>query len=71
MFGTPGGRAGSENDTLLPLTMTHDQFCPPWKHWHRKEKYINSDKTIRHSQWGMPNYSVNIVYPTCTIPSEH
>ena len=45
----PGGRAGSENDTLLPMTMTCDRFKfwsgPAWrskviirKPWRRKKK---------------------------------
>ena len=63
----PGGRAGSENDTLLPMTMTCDWLKfwngPAWrskiiirKPWRRKKKIkINSDKTIRHSRRGMPN----------------
>ena len=40
----PGGRAGSENDTLLPLTMTGKNSEPPWqskvivrKPWRRKK----------------------------------
>ena len=65
MFGAPhappGGRAGSENDTLLPMTMTCDRFKfwsglawrskviirKPWRR--KKKKNKNSDKTIRHS----------------------
>ena len=59
----PGGRAGSENDTLLPMTMTCDMLKfwsgPAWrskviirKPWRRKNKkeQTNSDKTIRHSR---------------------
>ena len=61
----PGGRAGSENDTLLPMTMICDRLKfwsgPVWrsiviiqKPWPRenKKKKIkkNSDKTIRHSR---------------------
>ena len=45
----PGGRTGSENDTLLPMTMTRDRQKfwngPPWqskviirKPWRRKNK---------------------------------
>ena len=61
----PGGRAGSENDTLLPMTMICDRLKfwsgPAWrskviirKPWRRKNKKNknkkkNSDKTIRHS----------------------
>ena len=66
--GGGGGRAGSENDTLLPLTMTHDRRTfrndPPFrskiivrKPWRKKK---HSDKTIRHSSWGMPNNSMDI-----------
>ena len=64
----PGGRAGSENDTLLPMNMTRDRpkfwNGPAWrskviirKPWRRKnnKKIKNSDKTIRHSRLGMPN----------------
>ena len=63
-----GGRAGSENDTLLPMTMTRDRpkfwNGPAWqsnviirKPWRRKKKNKNkeSDKTIGHSRRGMPN----------------
>ena len=57
----PGGRAGSENDTLLPMAMTCDRLKfwsgPAWrskviirKLWRRKNKKKNSDKTIRHSR---------------------
>ena len=61
----PGGRAGSENDTLLPMAMTCDRLKfwsgPAWrskviirKPWRRKNKKKrkkkNSDKTIRHSR---------------------
>ena len=58
----PGGRAGSENDTLLPLIMTHD-----WRKFRSVLAFKNyppsgnldggskKNKTIRHSQWGMPN----------------
>ena len=49
----PGGRAGSENDTLLPMTMTCDQLKfwsgPAWrskviirKPWRRKKKKITN-----------------------------
>ena len=67
----PGGRAGSENDTLLPLTKTHDRpnvmvsakIVPcrskvivgkPWRRNNKKQERKKSDKTIRHSRWGMP-----------------
>ena len=62
----PGGRAGSENNTLLPMTMTCDRLKfwsgPAWrskviirKPWRRKKekkkkKKKNSDKPIRHSR---------------------
>ena len=66
--GVYGGRAGSENDTPLPMTMT--MTCdrlkfwsgPAWrskviirKPWRRKNFFF-FDKTIRHSRRGMPNY---------------
>ena len=82
VFGAPtppaGGRAGSENDTHLPMTMTCDRLkfwsCLAWrskiiirKPWRRKNKKKNnqinkknSDKTIRHSRRGMPNYETEI-----------
>ena len=51
----PGGRAGSENDTLLPMTMTCDRLKfwsgPAWrpkviirKPWRRKNKKIKNKK---------------------------
>ena len=61
----PEGRAGSENDTLLPLTHDQPKFWngPPClskvivrKPWRRKNKKqeknkIKSDKTIRHASY--------------------
>ena len=69
LFFFGGGDFGVENDTLLPMTMTCDRLKfwsgPAWrskviirKPWRRKKKKKrkkNSDKTIRHSQRGMPN----------------
>ena len=51
----PGGRAGSENDTLLPMTMTCDRLKfwsgPAWrskviirKPWRRKKKKKEKEK---------------------------
>ena len=51
----PGGRAGSENDTLLPMTMICDRLKfwsgPAWrskviirKSWRRKNKKIKKNK---------------------------
>ena len=67
----PTYRAGSENDTLLPMTMTCDRLKfwsgPAWrskviirKPWRRKNKKNFLDKTIRHSRRedGMPNERV-------------
>ena len=47
----PGGRAGSENNTLLPMTMTCDRLKfwsgPAWR-----------SKVIIRKPWRMPNYIV-------------
>ena len=54
----PGGRAGSENDTLLPMTMTCDRFKfwsgPAWrskviirKPWRRKKKKKKKKKLTK------------------------
>ena len=65
-----GGRAGSENDTLLPMTMTRDRQTfwnglpwrsqvivrKPWRRKNKKQEKKKSDKTIRYSRRGMPNY---------------
>ena len=64
----PGGRAGSENDTLLPLAITHDRpkFLGGQKLSSgnlgggriKKQEQIKikkSDKIMRQSRWGMPN----------------
>ena len=58
-----GGRAGSENDTLLSMTMTCDRLKfwngPAWRSkigpetlGRKNLKKKNSDKTIRHSRRG-------------------
>ena len=71
---------GSENDTLLPMTMTCDRLKlwngPAWrskviirKPWRRKNKKKNSDKTISHSRRGIPNYVCDIESVTGTGPS--
>ena len=62
----PGGRAGLENATLLPLTMTGQNSGTIRLEGQKllsgnlgggkiKTRKNNSDKTIRHSRWGMPN----------------
>ena len=56
----PGGRAGSENDTLLPMTMTCDRLKfwsgPAWrskviirKPWRRKKKKKRKKKKEKNS----------------------
>ena len=63
-----GGCVGSENDTLLPLTMTHDENVEMIHLGVKKLSsgnldggrnflYLFFDKTIRHSRWGMHNYT--------------
>ena len=65
---------GRKNDTLLPMTMTRDQQTfwngPPrrskviirklWRRKNKKQGKKISDKTIRHSRRGMPNYITDV-----------
>ena len=79
----PGGHAGSENDTLLPMTMTCDRLKfwsgPAWrskviirKPWRWKNKKNNKiKKTIRHSRRGMPSNRLEVSLYTKPIDTHN
>ena len=76
----PGGRAGSENDTLLPMTMTCNRFKfwsgPAWrskviirKPWRRKNKKIKKEKKFWQNHKAFPAGSRECLITYYHIPA--